>query len=168
MVFIHNYVSAVPYPWKQPVLLTKCFQLERKCFLCAKELFQNLLFDVCRLLKNIFVKIYMPRINICWVKAFNIKSKRNWLCWRVFFLNRQIRCFEFREIKCSVFKYYTMYATSIAGCVLRDYDITVQIIWKLKWKIHACSSLRNDCHPCVSPILPCVVTFWRHNCAMVG
>ena len=52
-----------------------------------------------------------------------------------------------------------MYAASIAGCVLRDYDITLQIIWKLKWKSHACSSLHNDCRLCVSPILPRVVTF---------
>lgn len=48
IVLLRNYVAGVLYPGKQPVLLTECFHLGRKYFLCAKELFQKFLFDVLR------------------------------------------------------------------------------------------------------------------------
>lgn len=57
IVLLRNYVAGVLYPGKQPVLLTECFHLGRKYFLCAKELFQKFLFDVLRFLKNILMKV---------------------------------------------------------------------------------------------------------------
>lgn len=46
IVFIQTYIAGVPYPCKQPVLLTECFHLGKKYLLFTKKLFQEFLFDV--------------------------------------------------------------------------------------------------------------------------
>lgn len=82
---------------------------------------------------------------------------------RVLFLNGQIKYFSLQEIKCSVLKHYIMYETDIATCVLCGYNIILQIIRKLKWKIHAyLYHLYQWWSPwCVPSFF--VVTFRRHN-----